>query len=179
MSGLSIRPAVAADVPALEGLMDRSTRALSQGFYSQAEIDAALAHVFGMDSELIADGTYLIACGSDGALLGCGGWSRRNTLFGGDHFAGRVSGLLDPATDAARIRAFFVAPEAARQGVGSRLLADCEARAQSAGFRRIALMSTLPGQPFYAAHGYVPGEPVTHRYGNSDLCFVPMEKALG
>jgi GNAT superfamily N-acetyltransferase len=174
-----IRPAIAAEIPALESLIERSARALGQGFYSAAETEAALSHVFGVDSELVADDTYLVATDDEDGLLGCGGWSRRNTLFGGDRFAGRVSGLLDPATDAARIRAFFVAPEAARRGIASRLLAECEARAQAAGFRRTALMATLPGVPFYSAHGYVGGAPIRQRCGAIEIGFLPMEKRLG
>ncbi|WP_164156581.1 GNAT family N-acetyltransferase, partial [Sandarakinorhabdus rubra] len=121
MTGLVIRPADAAEIPALEALITASARVLSQGFYTAEETEAAIAHVFGVDSELVGDGTYLVA-EDDAGIAGCGGWSRRATLFGGDRFAGRSSGLLDPTRDAAKIRAFFVAPHAARRGVGAALL---------------------------------------------------------
>ncbi|NIJ07156.1 GNAT superfamily N-acetyltransferase [Sphingomonas vulcanisoli] len=173
-----LRPATRGEIAALEGLIRTSARELGRGFYSDAETEAAITHVFGVDSDLVDDGTYLIAEDGAGRLLGCGGWSRRRTLFGGDNFAGRASGLLDPAEDAARIRAFFVAPQAARMGIASRLLAECETRAAAAGFTRMALMATLPGVPFYAARGYVAGGEILQPCGEIALRFVPMEKAL-
>lgn len=172
-----IRPARADEVPALNQLIAASARALSVDFYSQAETEAAIAHVFGVDSELVGDGTYLVV-EENGAILGCGGWSRRATLFGGDSFAARESGLLDPARDAAKIRAFFIHPAAARRGVGAALLAACENAARSAGFRRAELMATLPGQPFYAANGYQPGKDVWVDCGGLPVRFVPMKKQL-
>jgi GNAT superfamily N-acetyltransferase len=177
MSGISIRPALAAEIPALEAIITASARILSQGYYTPAETEAAIAHVFGVDSELVADGTYLVAQAADG-IAGCGGWSRRATLFGGDRFAGRASGLLDPARDAAKIRAFFVAPHAARRGVGAALLKACEDAAAAAGFARTELMATLPGEPFYAAHGYAGGDPVCLDCGGVPVRFVPMAKKL-
>lgn len=175
---VSIRPALAAEIPALEALITASARILSQGYYTAAETEAAITHVFGVDSELVADGTYLVARGEDGAILGCGGWSRRATLFGGDRFAGRASGLLDPARDAAKIRAFFVAPEAARRGVGAALLKACENAAATAGFSRTELMATLPGEPFYRAHGYAGHAPIDLDCGGVLVRFVPMIKQL-
>ena len=174
---LIIRPALAREIPALEALIEASARQLSQGYYTGAEIEAAIAHVFGVDSELVADGTYLVAESNDG-IAGCGGWSRRTTLFGGDRFADRQSGLLDPASQPAKIRAFFVAPHAARRGVGAALLKACEDAAAAAGFTRTELMATLPGEPFYRAHGYAPGAPVTVDCGGVAVRFVPMEKPL-
>lgn len=175
-----IRPALAAEIPALEAIIEQSARTLSRGYYSAAEIEAAIAHVFGVDSELVADGTYLVAekPGANGVLLGCGGWSRRATLFGGDRFAGRESGLLDPAHDPAKIRAFFVAPEAARTGVGRALLDACESAARAAGFGCCELMATLPGEPFYTTCGYAPLERVTVNCGGTPLAFVKMTKPL-
>ena len=178
LDDLRLRRAIVADIPTLEALIERSAAALSRGFYTDVETRAAIEHVFGVDSELIDDGTYLIAEDEGGKLLGCGGWSRRTTLFGGDRFAGRVSATLDPATDAARIRAFFVAPEAARRGVASALLAACEAAAQDAGFDRLALMATLPGVPFYTRHGFAAGHAVVHRLGETMVTFVPMTKSV-
>ncbi|OYQ26409.1 GNAT family N-acetyltransferase [Sandarakinorhabdus cyanobacteriorum] len=176
-ASLRIRPALAAEIPALNALITASARRLSQGYYTEAETEAAITHVFGVDSELVADGTYLVVESADG-LLGCGGWSRRATLFGGDGFAGRESGLLDPARDAAKIRAFFVAPAAARRGVGAALLAACENAARAAGFSRTELMATLPGEPFYAAHGYRQGEPAIVDCGGVPVRFVAMAKQL-
>ncbi len=168
---------MAADVPALEALIAASARALGVGFYTPAETEAAITHVFGVDSALVADGSYFVA-EADGTLAGCGGWSARRTLFGGDRFAAREDDRLDPATDAARIRAFFVAPASARRGVGAALLAGCEAAARAAGFANGALMATLPGVPFYAAHGYVAGKAVHHDCGGVDVRFVPMTKSI-
>lgn len=174
---LLVRPATPAEVPTLERLIAASARRLGEGFYTAAQTEAAIAHVFGVDSELVADGSYLVV-EADGALAGCGGWSRRPTLFGGDRYAARSEGLLDPARDAARIRAFFVSPDHARRGVGTALLAACEGAAYAYGFRTAALMATLPGVPFYRAHGYVPGATVTLDLGGTAVDFVPMDKPL-
>jgi GNAT superfamily N-acetyltransferase len=177
-AGVLTRPARADEVGALESMIAASARALGEGFYTARETEAAIAHVFGVDTELVADGTYLVATDPSGAVLGCGGWSRRRTLFGGDRFAAREPGLLDPEVDAARIRAFFIAPQAARRGIGSTLLRACETAARAAGFTRAALMATLPGVPFYAAHGYRPAAPVAHPCGEVMVRFVPMDKDL-
>jgi GNAT superfamily N-acetyltransferase len=148
-----LRPAQPDDIPALETLIRQSARALSRDDYSDAEIEACVAHVFGVDSELVADGTYFVA-EVDGAPAACGGWSKRRTLFGGDNYAGRESGFLDPATEPAKIRAFFVAPDMARRGLGSAILRRCEAEAKHAGFSRMEMMATLPGVKLYRALGY-------------------------
>ncbi|WP_116092062.1 GNAT family N-acetyltransferase [Sphingomonas crusticola] len=176
-AGVIIRPARAPDIPVLEPLITASARALSAGFYSAREIEAAIEHVFGVDSDLVADGTYFVA-EEEGEIVGCGGWSRQRTLFGGDRFAAREPGYLDPASEAARMRAFFVAPGHARKGVATKLLAACEAAAIAAGFTRGALMATLPGVPFYAAHGYRPGEAVSYQCGDTAVRFVAMVKEL-
>jgi len=173
----TVRLAEPADIARLNRLIHASARGLGAGYYSAAETEAAIAHVFGVDSELVADGTYLVI-ESGGELAGCGGWSRRRTLFGGDNFAGRDSGLLDPATDAAKIRAFFVAPAFARRGVARLLLEECEARARAAGFARLDLMATLPGVPFYAASGFVGDAAVTLDLGGIPVRFIPMSKTL-
>lgn len=180
ISSFNIRPAAISEVPELEALIERSARDLSRGFYSEAQIEAAINEIFGVDSELVADGTYLVALASDqpDGVLGCGGWSRRATLFGGDRFADRVSGLLDPERDPAKIRAFFVAPEAARIGVASAILAACEAAAQEAGFNQTELMATLPGEPFYLARSYSRLEFATVDCGGTDVNFVRMIKDL-
>lgn len=172
-----IRPARPVDVPALEALIARSAVELSRGYYRPDEIAAAVGHVFGVDSQLVADGTYLVA-EREGVPVGCGGWSRRRTLFGGDRFVGREDALLDPAIDPARIRAFFVAPGHARQGIATALLAACEAEAAAAGFRSLTLMATMPGVPFYRAMGFVAGDPVDHRAGDVTVAFRPMTRSI-
>lgn len=172
-----IRPARPDEIPALERLIAASARQLSIGFYSPQETEAAIKHVFGVDSELVGDGTYLVV-ELDGRIAGCGGWSRRATLFGSDRFADRQMGFVDPAKAPAKIRAFFIAPEFARRGIGAALLDACEAAARAAGFTQAELMATLPGVPFYAAHGYrAEGEVVQH-YDGIALRFVPMRKSL-
>jgi GNAT superfamily N-acetyltransferase len=131
-----------------------------------------------VDSSLIDDGTYYVAELPAG-LAGCGGWSRRNTMYGGDQRPVGLPSLLDPATEAARIRAFFVAPRAARRGVGRRLLAHCESAARDAGFSSLTLMATLPGVPFYAALGFQPAEDVVDVLPDGvPLRFVRMDKPL-
>lgn len=154
---VSIRRATEADVPVLKELIPLSARELSRGFYSDAQTESAILYVFGPDSRLIADGTYFVA-EEDGRLAGCGGWSRRRTLYGGDQTKSGDEPLLDPATEAAKVRAFFVHPGFARRGVGSRLLEACAAAARAAGFRRLELAATLPGVPLYAARGFVERE---------------------
>ncbi len=172
-----VRPATIDDVPALEALIAVSARALSEGYYDEAQTEAAITHVFGIDSELVADCTYLVAvAGID--IAGCGGWSKRTTLFGGDHYAARSSGLLDPGRDAAKIRAFFVAPDFARAGVGTAILNACETAALDARFKNTELMATLPGVPFYAAHGYVADQPIQLDLDGVAINFVPMRKSL-
>ncbi len=132
--------------------MDAAIGELQHGFLSPAEIEASRA-VMGLDTQLIDDGTYFIV-ESGGAHAGCGGWSRRATLFGGDHSAGRDAALLDPAKDAARVRAMYTAPEFARRGVGRMILALCERAAAAEGFARVELAATLAGEPLYRACGY-------------------------
>ena len=177
-TAFSLRKASLPDRPELELLIAESARGLSGADYTQTQIEAALGTAFGVDSELIRDGTYF-AAEAGGALVGCGGWSRRKTLFGGDRQAGRASELLDPVHDAARIRAFFVRPDWARRGVGRALLARCEAEAVAEGFRAAQLLATLPGQRLYRALGYVGEEPVEHTLcGGILILFVPMQKQL-
>lgn len=176
---MQIRRATVGDVPTLNALIVRSARELSRGFYSAAETESAIRYVFGVDSSLVDDGTYLVVM-DGGVVLGCGGWSRRRTLYGGDQRpVGAVDDLLDPAREAARIRAFFVAPEAARRRVGRRLLAACTDAARRAGFQSLELMATLPGVPFYAASGFVEVETVTDRLPDgTSLRFVRMTRPI-
>ena len=165
---IRIRLAEASDIPLLRELIRASVRGLQAGDYSAAQLEGALRTVYGVDTQLIADGTYFAAeameatgaeasgaKSSGGALLvGCGGWSKRRTLLGGDQFAGREDSLLDPATGAAKIRAFFVHPAWARRGIGGMILEACEAAAWAAGFRRLEMGATLTGVPFYRVKGY-------------------------
>ncbi|MGC1818806.1 MAG: GNAT family N-acetyltransferase [Casimicrobiaceae bacterium] len=148
-----LRPASPADIPALQALIARSGVALSVGYYTPEQALAITRHVFGVDSQLIADRTYFVIEHAD-AIVACGGWSRRRTLFGGDTAKQGPDPLLDPPVDAARIRAFFVEPAMARRGLGRRLMDRCLREAMAAGFRRLELVSTLPGEPLYAASGF-------------------------
>ena len=150
---LHLRRAVLEDVERLSGLIRESVLGLSRGDYSEEQLAAALEHLFGVDTRLIEDGTYY-AVESHGAIVACGGWSRRRTLFGGDQYADRSDDRLDPRTEAARIRAFFVHPAWARRGVGRFLLSECRRAAGAEGFRRLELMATLPGIPFYEREGF-------------------------
>jgi GNAT superfamily N-acetyltransferase len=173
-----LRQATAADSAEIEELIARSIRALGLADYSPEQIEGALKGAFGLDTQLIVDGTYFVV-ESAGRLIGCGGWSYRRTLFGGDARADRDAGTLDPSSDAAKIRAFFVDPDAARQGVGSALLEHCEAEARRHGFRRAEMMATLPGVRLYQARGYVPGGRVQYPVGSGvSIEFLPMSKDL-
>lgn len=173
-----VRVATDADVPALRSLIEASVRALSAGYYAPAQIEAALTHVFGVDSQLIADSTYYAIDGPAGPMA-CGGWSARRTLFGGDQMKRADDSRLDPRTDAARIRAFFVHPEWSRRGLATRLFAECERAARAAGFHSFELMATLPGEPLYAALGFVPVERVELALGDVVVPFTRMRRAIG
>lgn len=158
---IQLRLATAEDIPALDQLMRQSVRHLSAGYYTERQIEISLVHVFGIDTQLIADGTYFVAeaaesSGAESRIAGCGGWSKRRTLYGGDQTKRGEDNLLDPATEPARIRAFFVAPSFARRGIGRQLMEACEAAARAAGFTNMQLGATLPGVPLYAALGYQP-----------------------
>jgi GNAT superfamily N-acetyltransferase len=158
---LLVRQAIPADVPALQDLIRASVLGLQAGEYTPEQREQALELVFGVDSQLVEDGTYFVAeahVDGDQVLAGCGGWSKRKTLYGSDRCAGREDALLNPDQDAAKIRAFFVHPEWARRGVGSRILEVCEAAAVAAGFRRLEMGATLTGVPLYRARGYAEGE---------------------
>ncbi|HVO48753.1 MAG TPA: GNAT family N-acetyltransferase [Steroidobacteraceae bacterium] len=173
-----IRPADLQDRPALQQLIAESARVLSAGDYVPEQVEAALRGTFGVDSQLILDGTYLLVESDDG-IAGCGGWSYRRTLFGGDSGTGRDASELDPRTDPARIRAFFVHPAHARKGVGTLLLEHCEQAARARGFRRVELMATLPGVRLYAARGYRGEAQVSYEISAGvAMQFVPMSKAL-
>lgn len=147
-----IRPATPADAAAIERLIDRSVNGLQAGDYSPAQRRGAIGTVFALDPQLIEDGTYFAVDARDGAFAGCGGWSFRQKAHGGDAGTARI----DPATDSARIRAFFVDPDFARRGVGSLIMQTCEAAARDAGFRSLELTATVTGEHLYARHGFVP-----------------------
>jgi N-acetylglutamate synthase-like GNAT family acetyltransferase len=173
-----LRNATLDDVPALQRLIAASARGLSRQDYADAQIEAALGTALGVDTELIRDATYFVA-EADGEIAGCGGWSRRRTLFGADAQTGRQSELLDAARESARIRAFFVHPDWARRGIGRALLERCEAEARAHGFRSAELMATLPGQRLYGALGYLAKERIEHPLaGGLTITFVPMRKDL-
>jgi GNAT superfamily N-acetyltransferase len=178
---LQIRPAVPADVPVLCELIDASVRRLQAEDYTEAQREGALKTVFGVDSQLIADGTYLVAeattVGSAPVIAGCGGWSKRKTLYGGDQFTGREDLLLDPASDAAKIRAFFIHPAWARRGVGTMILDACESAARAAGFTRYEMGATLTGAKLFGAKGYVAVRRIEVPLANGEvLPVIHMEK---
>jgi GNAT superfamily N-acetyltransferase len=167
----TLRLATEDDIPSLRVLIEASVRALQAGDYTPAQIEGALGTVLGLDTQLIADRTYFIAEAarrSQPHLAGCGGWSKRKTLFGADHGPGREPALLDPANDAAKVRAIFVHPACARRGLGSLILATVEEAARAAGFRRFELGSTLTGVPLYRLRGYVESERVAVPLANGE-----------
>jgi GNAT superfamily N-acetyltransferase len=165
-----------ADLPALGPLIAASARELSRGDYSPEQVEGALRGAFGTDTQLIRDGSYFVI-EADGRLAGCGGWSRRRTLFGSDARAGRDAIELDPAKDAAKIRAFFIHPDFARRGLGTMMLERCEQDAMAHGFTRFELMGTLPGVRLYAARGYQAGERVEFPLSEGlAIPFIPMSK---
>ncbi|MEB3702238.1 GNAT family N-acetyltransferase [Candidatus Bealeia paramacronuclearis] len=149
-----LRPAQLNDIRKLNSLIQVSARGLNQNHYTHAQVDSLIRYVFGVDTELIADQTYYVI-EENGKFSACGGWSQRKTLFGSDKCASRKNGYLDPKTDPAKIRAFFVHPDFGRKGLGNRLMIQCEEAVKKAGFCETELMSTLPGLAFYRAHGYV------------------------
>jgi GNAT superfamily N-acetyltransferase len=155
----TLRLATEDDIPALHVLIEASVRGLQANDYTPAQIDGALGTVLGLDTQLIRDQTYFVAetplQNTKTRPAGCGGWSKRKTLFGADRGPGREPELLDPAIDAAKVRAIFVHPDFARQGLGTLILATVESAARKAGFRRFEMGSTLTGVPLYRVKGYV------------------------
>jgi GNAT superfamily N-acetyltransferase len=166
-TNFALRLATEEDIHALHALIEASVRGLQAADYTQSQIDGALGTVLGLDTQLIRDGTYFVAeevaddeepdrgMKARKRLAGCGGWSKRRTLFGADRGPGRETELLDPATDAAKVRAIFVHPRFARRGLGTLILARVEVEARAAGFRRYEMGSTLTGVPLYRLKGYV------------------------
>jgi GNAT superfamily N-acetyltransferase len=178
MTDLKIRRATLDDIEPLRSLIARSARELGAGDYSSAQIEGALSGAFGVDTQLLHDGTYFVVEHA-GQLAGCGGWSRRRTLFGSDARQDRDATELDPRVDAAKIRAFFVYPEFTRRGVGTAILDRCERDACAQGFVRFELMATLPGVRLYAARGYIAAQPIQWRLSDSlSIEFIPMHKQV-
>ena len=176
MQDLAHRLATSADLEALSALMRAAIDELQKPFLDDAQI-AASRLLMGLDTQLVADGTYFMVTRA-GELAGCGGWSRRATLYGGDQTPGRSPALLDPAKDAARVRAMYTHPAHARRGVGRLILDLCEHAARAEGFRAVELVATLAGEPLYRACGYQPVEPFEDARGGTPVPLLRMRKAL-
>jgi GNAT superfamily N-acetyltransferase len=182
-TGIHIRKAVPEDIPVLRGLIDVSVRGLQAEDYSPEQIEGALKTVFGVDSQLIADETYFIAQtkneNAEIVAVGCGGWSKRKTLYGGDQWTERRDSLLDPRVDAAKIRSFFIHPDWPRRGIGSAILETCESAAKAEGFSRAEMGATLTGVKLFQMRGYVPLESIEIPLQNgASLPVVRMAKQL-
>jgi len=190
-TSIHLRLATPADIPVLQTLIDASVRGLQAQDYTAAQIEGALKTVFGVDSQLIADGTYIVAEAIPGGteraepenergaalVVGCGGWSKRKTLYGGDRWTGREDELLDPQRDAAKIRAFFIHPDWARKGIGGMILEACEAAARASGFTRYEMGATLTGAKLFGVKGYVAVKPISIPLTNGEvLPVIHMEK---
>ena len=174
--GLTHRIAVADDIPALSVVMDAAIAELQRGFLDPAQI-ASSRMIMGLDRQLVADRTYFVIQ-EGGAVAGCGGWSRRATLYGGDHTPGRDAALLDPASDAARVRAMYTHPAFARRGVGRLILRLCEDAARAEGFTRLELMATLSGRALYSQCGYTDIEAIEDSRGGAAVPLVRMGKTI-
>jgi len=174
-----LRKATLNDRSAIQKLIAESARELSTEDYTSTQIETAIATVFGFDSDLVEDNTYFVAERDDSTLVGCGGWSRRKTLFGGDQYPDRDSGYLDPGSEPAKIRAFFVHPQFARKGIARAILSACETEARAAGFTSVELMATLPGVKLYKACGFEGDQQVECELRSGvKLQLVPMRKVL-
>ena len=175
-----IRKATMNDVSTIEQLIAESVRGLSRDDYNERQIELSIRSVFGVDTDLILDNTYFVAVADD-EIIGCGGWSKRKTLFGASSYASSRDGSeLDPTKDAAKIRAFFIAPHWARKGVGTAILDVCETEARSFGFRSAEMMATLPGVKLYEVRGYQADERVDVDIGEGEtIVCIRMEKRLG
>lgn len=176
-----IRTANQSDIPELRALIELSVRNLQKDDYTPGQIEGALGHALGLDTQLVEDQTYFVAApvNDPARIAGCGGWSFRRTLFGSDHGPNREGALLDPAIDAAKIRAIFVHPEWARQGLGTLILKHCEDAAQQAGFTKLEMGSTLTGVALYTLKGYIAHENVAVPLPNGEaLPIVHMVKSL-
>ncbi|MEO8667721.1 MAG: GNAT family N-acetyltransferase [Bauldia sp.] len=175
-SALRHRLANREDVAALTALMNAAIGELQKPFLTDGEIASSRA-IMGLDTQLIDDGTYFVI-EQDGALAGCGGWSRRATLYGGDQSPGRNAAMLDPGKDAARVRAMYTHPDFTRRGFGRLVLALCEDAARREGFSRAELMATKAGEPLYRACGYEALEAVSDARGGVAVPLLRMTKSL-
>ncbi len=173
---LRYRLATLADVPALSTLMNMAITELQKPFLDPEQIASSRA-IMGLDTQLIEDGTYFVVESSE-AIAGCGGWSRRATLYGGNQTPGRNAALLDPQREAARVRAMYTHPSFTRRGVGRLILSLCEEAARAEGFRRVELMATRAGEPLYRACGYEPMEAVVDHRGGAAVPLLKMGKPL-
>jgi GNAT superfamily N-acetyltransferase len=174
-----LRDATLDDVPVIRDLIARSAHGLRGDDYTAEQVDAALKGAFGVDTALIRDHTYYVVESDSGQIVACGGWGRRRTLFGSDSRAERDESFLDPATDAAKIRAFFVDPAHARHGLGRMLLAHSEQAAMRAGFTSFEMMATLPGIRLYEKFGYRGEARIHHPLAPGvSIEFLPMRKTL-
>jgi GNAT superfamily N-acetyltransferase len=173
---MTIRSATADDVAVLVPLMEAAIEELQRGFLDDDQIESSKT-IMGIDRQLIEDGTYFVV-EIDGCVAGCGGWSRRATLYGGDHSAGRDAALLDPASDPARVRAMYTHPGFARRGVGRLVLEACEAAAATEGFNTLELMATRSGHPLYASFGFQPVEEVEDASGGAPVPLTRMRKPI-
>jgi GNAT superfamily N-acetyltransferase len=176
LGGLTSRLAGLGDLPALEAVMAASIAELQKGFLTPQQIEASRT-IMGLDRQLVADGTYFVV-EAEGEIAGCGGWSRRATLYGGDHTPGRDPEPLDPATDAARVRAMYTHPAFARRGAGRLILQLCEDAARAAGFSRLELMATLAGRPLYESYGFVAIEDILDARGGAPVPLTRMGKSI-
>jgi GNAT superfamily N-acetyltransferase len=178
---ISLRLAALTDLATLHELIPASVRVLSRDYYTEAQIESAIRYVFGPDTQLIADGTYFIAEAEGSTVLaGCGGWSRRRTLYGGDQTKTTEDPLLDPTQDPARIRAFFVHPAWARRGIASQIMDACVKAARAAGFSALELVATLPGEPLYHAFGFEALERIDAVLPDGiTVPFIRMTRAIG
>lgn len=164
------------DLAGLKALMNAAIAELQKPFLDEVQI-AASRTIMGLDTQLIADGTYFVI-ERDGRLAGCGGWSRRATLYGGDQSPGRDAALLDPTKDPARVRAMYTHPDFKRRGVGRLILSLCEEAARAEGFSQVELMATMAGEPLYRACGYEPIEKVIDERGGAPVPLLRMRKAV-
>jgi GNAT superfamily N-acetyltransferase len=176
MPEFTSRVAVQSDIPALMAVMDAAIAELQQGYLDAAQIESSRA-IMGIDTQLIDDGTYFVVECED-AVAGCGGWSRRATMYGGNRAPGRDAALLDPAVDPARVRAMYTNPAFARRGVGRTILALCERAAAAEGFTWLELASTLAGEPLYASYGFEPYERFEDSTGGVPVPVVRMRKPV-
>ncbi len=175
---ITIRQAALNDSTAILAVIDQSARAIAESDYTPEQIELALQGAFGLDTQLVKDGTYFVA-ELDGLIVGCGGWSWRKTLFGGDAITGKDDEPRDPATESGRIRAFFVHPDHMRKGIGRQIVERCESEAWGFGFRRLELGATLPGERLYRSLGYIAAEPYEYECEPGKfMTVIPMSKDI-